>query len=160
WPPAAKSAGVIVAVAGVIALFRPWAPADPKFHEIRNGDLWIGAGLVVWVVYTVVAAPMFRAHDARTVTTWILALRAVALVPFAGAELVAVDFAAIAPSAWWGLAWLGLVTSAAMMLMWNAMLRHLQPVEVSVCANLQPAATAALVAALARAGWIDASQDL
>jgi len=160
WPPAAKSLGVIVAVAGVIVLFRPWAPADPKFHEIRNGDLWIAAGLVVWVVYTVAAAPMFRAHDARTVTTWILVLGAVALVPFAAAELVDVDFAAISPAAWWGLAWLGLVTSAAMMLMWNAMLRHLQPVEVSMCANLQPAATAALVAALAHEGWIDASQDL
>jgi drug/metabolite transporter (DMT)-like permease len=159
-PPAAKALGVLVAVAGVIVLFRPWAPADPKFQEIRNGDLWIAAGLVVWVVYTVLAAPMFRAHDPRTVTTWILVLGAVALVPFAAAELVVVDFAAIPTAAWWGLAWLGLVTSAAMMLLWNAMLRHLQPVEVSVCANLQPAATAGLVAALAHAGWIDGTQDL
>jgi drug/metabolite transporter (DMT)-like permease len=159
-PSTAKTLGVFVAVAGVIVLFRPWAPEDPKFHEIRNGDLWIAAGLVVWVVYTVAAAPMFRAHDPRAVTTWVLVLGAAALVPFAAAELVAVDFAAIPTSAWWGLAWLGLVTSAAMMLLWNAMLRHLQPVEVSVCANLQPAATAGLVAALAGAGWIEGTQDL
>jgi drug/metabolite transporter (DMT)-like permease len=159
-PPAAKAAGVVVALAGVVVLFRPWEQQDPRFHAIQNGDLWIVAGLVVWVVYTVSSASLFRVHDPRTVTTWILALGALVLVPFAASELLAVDFAAIPTDAWWGLAWLGLVTSAAMMLLWNAMLRHLEPVEVSVCANLQPMATMLLVASLFHLGWIDKDQDL
>jgi drug/metabolite transporter (DMT)-like permease len=114
----------------------------------------------VWVVYTVAAAPLFRAHDAKTVTTWILATGALVLLPFAAWSLVEVDFSAVPAAAWWGLAWLGLVTSAAMMLLWNAMLGHLEPVEVSVCSNLQPAATALLVAALFHAGWLEKDQDL
>ena len=36
-----------------------------------------------------------------------------------------------------------------MMLVWNALLRHLEPVEVAICSNAQPPATAALVAGLA-----------
>jgi drug/metabolite transporter (DMT)-like permease len=159
-PPVAKVAGVLGAVAGVVVLFRPWAPADAAFKEIRDGDLWIFAGLIVWVVYTVAAAPLFKVHDPRTVTTWILTLGGVVLAPFAARELAAVRFASIPSDAWWGLLWLGLVTSAGMMLLWNAMLRHLEPVEVSVCSNLQPAATALLVAGLFHAGWIDRDQDL
>lgn len=160
WPPAQKLAGVALAFAGVIVLLRPWEQEDPRFHELRTGDLWILAGTVVWVVYTVVASPLFRRHDARAVTTWILVLGAVALAPFAAGDLCAVDFATIPPAAWWGLAWLAVITSALMMLLWNAMLRFLEPVEVAVTSNLQPAATAALVAVLFHLGWIDRDQDL
>ena len=159
-PPAAKIVGVLVALAGVIVLFRPWEQEDPRFREIRTGDLWIVAGLVVWVVYTVAVKPLSRVHDSRTVTAWVLAIGALILVPFAAGSLLDVVFAAVPTAAWWGLVWLGLVTSAAMMLLWNAMLRHLEPVEVSVCSNLQPAATALLVAALFHAGWLDRDQDL
>jgi drug/metabolite transporter (DMT)-like permease len=35
-----------------------------------------------------------------------------------------------------------------MMLLWNFLLRHLQPVEVSICTNAQPIATTALTALL------------
>jgi drug/metabolite transporter (DMT)-like permease len=159
-PPAAQIAGVAVAVAGVIVLFRPWAPADPRFREIRGGDLWIVAGLVVWVVYTVAVKPISRVHDSRTVTTWVLVTGAIVLIPFAAQSLLDVDFAAVPRAAWWGLVWLGLVTSAGMMLLWNAMLRHLEPVQVSVCSNLQPAATTLLVAVLFHAGVMNEDQDL
>jgi drug/metabolite transporter (DMT)-like permease len=159
-PPAQKIAGVVLAFAGVIVLLRPWEQEDPRFQELRTGDLWILVGTVVWVVYTVAAAPLFRRHDPRAVTAWILVLGAAALAPFAGGELLAVDFAQIPAAAWWGLAWLAVITSALMMLLWNAMLRFLEPVEVAVTSNLQPAATAALVAALFHLGWIDRDQDL
>src|SRR6185436_6184063 len=104
--------GVLLAFAGVIVLLRPWAQDDPRFHELRTGDMWILVGTVVWVVYTVASASLFRAHDPRTVTTWILVLGAVALVPFAWRELLDVDVGAVPMDAWWGLLWLAAVTSA------------------------------------------------
>ena len=72
----------------------------------------------------------------------------------------ATDFAAVPARAWIGLAWLGVVTSTAMMFLWNALLRHLEPVQVAICANAQPAATAALAAALAAVGLLEGDQRL
>ena len=70
------------------------------------------------------------------------------------------DFSAISVRGWIGLAWLGVVTSTVMMLLWNTLLRHLEPVQVAICSNAQPAATAALAGALAAASYLHGSQDL
>jgi len=151
-PSRAKALGVLAALAGVVVVLRPWV-RGPDFARVRRGDLWILLGLLVWVVYTVAARPLVRRHDARSVTAWSLILGTAVLLPFSAGPLLATDFAAVPARAWLGVAWLAAVTSTAMMLLWNRMLRHLEPVEVAICANAQPAATALLVAALAAAGW-------
>jgi drug/metabolite transporter (DMT)-like permease len=148
FPAAVKVAGVVIGFAGVLLILRPWAPDDPRFRDIRTGDAWIAAGAVVWVVYTVAAVPLVRRHDSRTVTAWSLVVGALLLAPFTMSDVAREDFAALPAEAWWGLASLVLLASCVMMLMWNAMLRHLQPVEVSVCTNAQPVATAGLTAGL------------
>lgn len=147
-PSAVKTAGVLIALAGAFVLFRPWDTSDPHFREIRTGDMWIAIGAVVWVVATVFTVPLVRAHDSRTVTAWSLILGAALLAPFTTSDLVATDFAALPAEAWVGLASLVILASCVMMLMWNVLLRHLHPVEVSVCTNAQPVATAALTASL------------
>ena len=58
------------------------------------------------------------------------------------------------------LAWLAVVTSVIMMLLWNVLLHDLTSVEVAVCTNAQPPATALLTALLAGVGWLDRQQDL
>ncbi len=150
-PGRAKTLGVLAALAGVLIVLRPWVHG-PRFAEIRRGDLWILLGLVIWVVYTVAARPLLRKHDARTVTAWSMILGTLVLLPPAAGPLARTDFPAIPVRAWIGLAWLAAVTSTVMMLLWNRMLRHLEPVEVAICANAQPAATALLAWALAALG--------
>jgi len=159
-PPWIKSLGVVTAFAGVLVVMRPWERDDPHFREIRLGDAWIAVGAVVWVVYTVAAGPLLRAHDPRTVTAWSLVAGAVLLFPFAGGDLVAMDMAWIPAEAWWGLASLVILASVVMMLLWNWLLRHLEPVEVSVGTNAQPVATAALTAVLHACGRPVADADL
>jgi drug/metabolite transporter (DMT)-like permease len=150
-PGRGKILGVLAALAGVLIVLRPWVHG-PEFAEIRRGDLWILAGLVIWVVYTVAARPLLRQHDARTVTAWSMILGTAALLPAGAGPLWRTDFAAVPAQAWIGLAWLAAVTSTVMMLLWNRMLKHLEPVEVAICANAQPAATALLAFALGAAG--------
>lgn len=150
-PGRAKTIGVLAALAGVLIVLRPWVHG-PRFAEIRRGDLWILLGLVIWVVYAVAARPLLRKHDARTVTAWSIILGTIVLLPPAAGPLARTDFAAVPAQAWIGLAWLAAITSAVMMLLWNRMLRHLEPVEVAICANAQPAATALLAWALAALG--------
>lgn len=158
-PPAAWLLGVALAFGGVLLVLEPWND-DVALRDVREGDLWIGAGLVIWVVYTVWMRRLARRSDPRTVTVWTLVVGTAFLAPLAGSALLREDFAALPAPAWGGLIWLAAVTSTLMMLLWNSMLRTLEPVQVSICANAQPAATAALAALLASAGWLDARQHL
>ena len=159
-PPArSRWVGVLAALAGVLALLRPWE-AGPEVATLRRGDLWIGIGVVVWAAYTIAAGRLARRHDARVVTAWALVFGAVFTLPFGLPALLAVDPASISLRAWLGLVWLAAVTSTAMMLLWNAMLAHLEPVQVAICANAQPVVTALLAAALASVGWLRGDQDL
>src|SRR5262245_33929038 len=94
-PTAAKAAGVLVALAGALLIFRPWDHSDPKLREVRIGDMWIAVGAVVWVVYTVATVPLVRAHDSRTVTAWSLIAGAALLLPLSASDVAAVDFSAL-----------------------------------------------------------------
>jgi len=158
-PPVIKWVAVLVALAGVFLIMRPWATDDPHFREIRTGDAWIAVGAVVWVVATLVTVPLVREHDSRTVTAWSLIVGAVLLLPFTAGDVASTDFAALPAAAWWGLASLVLLASCVMMLLWNALLRHLHPIEVSVCTNAQPVVTAGLTASLFALGYPVADAD-
>ena len=159
-PPRIKALGVVTAFAGVLVVMRPWERDDPHFREIRLGDAWIAVGAVVWVVYTVAAGPLLRRHDPRTVTAWSLIVGAALLAPFAGRDLVEMEMSWIPAEAWWGLASLVILASCVMMLLWNWLLRHLEPVEVSVGTNAQPVATALLTWLLHACGRPVADADL
>jgi drug/metabolite transporter (DMT)-like permease len=158
-PPRARVVGVLLALAGVIVLLRPWEESADAV-TLRRGDLWVCVGLVIWVVYTTVAGILTRRHDARVVTAWALVIGALLLAPVALPSLLRMDFAAVSVRGWVGLAWLAAVTSTLMMLLWNSMLGKLEPVQVAICANAQPAATAALAAGLAAIGYLRGDQDL
>ena len=158
-PPWTSAVGVAVALAGVLILLRPWDESQLA-RELRRGDAWIAFAVLAWVVYTVLAGPLCKRHDPRSVTAWSLVLGAVLTVPFATPDLLATDWRGLDPRAWIGLLWLALATSVAMMLLWNELLRHLDPVGVAICANAQPPATAVLAAALAGLGFLERDQDL
>lgn len=158
-PPRVWILGVVVALAGVALVLEPWAK-DESLAAVRRGDFAILAGLGIWVAYTLWASRLARATDPRTVTVWTLVLGTAVFLPFAAAPLAATDFSAIPADAWWGLVWLAAVTSTVMMLLWNSLLRHLAPVQVAICANAQPAATALLAAALSAVGFLEGDQRL
>lgn len=158
-PPAVWIAGVVIALAGVVVVLEPWRQEE-ALRGVRRGDLAIFAGLLIWIVCTLWTSRLARTADPRTITVWTLVLGTLVLAPFAAGALARTDFGAVSAPAWWGLVWLAAVTSTLMMLLWNGLLRRLAPVQVAVCANAQPAATAALAAALAALGWIEGDQGL
>jgi len=158
-PPPAKQAGVLLALGGVVLILRPWVQ-EAAMVQIRSGDLWILAAVASWVVYTVGVRGLCRRHDPRGVTAWSLILGAAMLLAPAGRAALQLPLAHIAAEVWLSLAWLALVTSVTMMLLWNFLLRHLSAVEVAVCTNAQPPVTALLAAALAALGWLHPQQDL
>ena len=158
-PPPAKIAGVCLALGGVVLILRPWT-GDEAFRQIRIGDFWILGAVLSWVIYTVGVRASCRKHDPRVITAWSLVIGALMMLPIAGPDLVKIPFAAIPAEAWFSLAWLAVVTSVIMMLLWNVLLKDLGSVEVAICTNAQPPTTALLTALLVGLGWLDRQQDL
>jgi drug/metabolite transporter (DMT)-like permease len=158
-PSRRKVGGVLMALAGVVVLLRPWEQGQ-AIAEIREGDLWVLIGVVAWVIYTVAAGRTCQDHDPRVVTAWSLILGALAMTPIAGPALLTMDYGAVHLGAWLGLVYMVVMTSVVMMLAWNLLLRHLGPVEVAICTNAQPPATAGLSALLAGLGLLSGHQDL
>ena len=158
-PPPAKILGVGLALCGVALILRPWE-AGETFRRIRIGDFWILGAVLSWVIYTIAVRESCRKHDPRVVTAWSLIIGALMMLPIAGPDLVRMSFAAIPAEAWFSLAWLAIVTSVVMMLLWNVLLHDLSSVEVAICTNAQPPTTALLTALLAGMGWLDRQQDL
>ncbi|MBL0713811.1 MAG: DMT family transporter [Desulfosarcina sp.] len=158
-PHRAKVTGVGLALGGVVLILRPW-DGGAAFNQIRIGDYWIMGAVLSWVIYTVAVRPLCRRHDPRTVTAWSLIIGAALMLPVAGRDLMARPLADIPVNVWMSLAWLTVITSVVMMLLWNVLLHDLTSVEVAVCTNAQPPTTALLTAVLAAMGFLDRQQDL
>ncbi len=158
-PGARRLFGVSLALAGVVVLLRPWE-TQGEVREHRAGDLWILSAVVGWILYTVLARGLCRRHDPRSVTAWCLILGGLGFLPWGLPALLDFPLQSLSGKAWFGLVWLILVTSVGMMLLWNALLRYLHPVEVAICTNAQPLATALLAASLAAVGFLDSDQGL
>ena len=158
-PAGRKVLGVVLALAGVYVILRPWEAGD-TIKEIRSGDFWILGAVFAWVVYTVLAGRTCQDRDPLVVTAWSLILGAIVMAPIGGHALLSMDYAAIQPAAWAGLAWMIVLTSVAMMLAWNVLLHYLGPIEVAICTNAQPPTTAALSALMAGVGLLSSDQDL
>lgn len=158
-PPGVKFIGVVLALAGVVLILRPWEQGA-AFNQIRTGDFWIMGAVASWVIYTVAVQPICRRHDPRTVTAWSLIIGAALMLPVSGRQLVALPVATIPLEVWLSLAWLSVITSVVMMQLWNLLLRNLTPVEVAVCTNAQPPTTVLLSVAMAAIGFLDRQPDL
>ena len=154
-----KILGVLLALVGVYIILRPWEGGE-AIKELRTGDLWVLAAMFAWVLYTVLAGRTCQNHDPRVVTAWSLILGAVAMTPLGGYSLLTMNYGIIPLAAWAGLAYLIVLTSVTMLLIWNVLLRYLRPVEVAICTNAQPPTTALLSALMAAAGLLSSEQDL
>ena len=154
-----KILGVLLALIGVYVILRPWEGGE-AIKELRTGDLWVLAAMFAWVLYTVLAGRTCQNHDPRVVTAWSLILGALAMAPIGGYSLLTMDYGVIPLAAWAGLAYMIVLTSVTMLLVWNVLLRYLGPVEVAICTNAQPPTTAALSALMAALGLLTSEQDL
>ena len=150
-PSRAKVGGILLALAGALVVLRPWERSAGA-AAIRHGDFLLLLAVIAWVVYTVALRSLCRQHDSRTVTAWTLILGTLGMMPIGALSLRQTVFSAIPAHAWWGLLWMVVITSVTMMLLWSFLLRHLHPVQVAVCMNAQPPATAALQALLSALG--------
>ncbi|MDA3791448.1 MAG: DMT family transporter [Desulfobacula sp.] len=158
-PSLQKLSGVFIAFLGVIIVLRPWS-SGVQVSELRIGDLWLIGAVFCWALYTVFASDICRKKNALTVTAWSLILGVIVMLPMAAGPILAFDYHSVSMAGWLGLAYMIVITSTVMMILWNILLQNLTPVQVAITTNAQPPATTILAAATAAVGFLPGSQDL
>lgn len=142
-PSLRKGAGLALAFGGVLALFldRNGGALPPRWIL---GDLLVLAAVLAWAGYTVLSRPLSLRHGAVASTATVMVLGFLMMVPLA--LLGAWNFrpAAMPPQAWAGAAYLGVVASVVMYLLWVHALGLKEPSRVAIAANGQPVLTALL----------------
>jgi drug/metabolite transporter (DMT)-like permease len=128
--------GIGLSVAGVLLVF-----SDVEEGSARSallGNLLMFATVVCWGVYTSIAKRVAEGPDPVIVTTGVMAVGALLLLPMAVAEMAAEGFPRVSATAWLGVAYLGAFASGVAYLLYNAALQHMDASEVGVYTNLIP----------------------
>jgi drug/metabolite transporter (DMT)-like permease len=132
--------GILVAFAGVTVLLLGHGLAEALGPLL--GDLFILGAVAAWVVWTTESRPFAAAHGGLRTAGWSLIAGALWMVPVAPFVVTREALFAIAPTGWWCLAYLVVLTSIISYWLWNFALARVEASRVAVFANLQPVATA------------------
>ena len=112
------------------------------------GDLLLLVGVIAWAVFTAEGREVVGRFGAFPTVAWTLIAGTVLYLPLGlGALLVPsyrADIVRASTAAWWGVAYLILMTSIVAYLLWYWALAHLAAARVAIFTNLQPLATALL----------------
>lgn len=136
-----KWVGILLAAAGALTLVAA-VPANN-----RLGNFFILTNVVIYSIYLVLTRGIVQRYHPLTVTTWIFAFGAVALVPV-GAVPLARELPGLSLEGWLAVAWIiALPTVAAYYLnVWA--LQHVESSMVSSFVYLQPVLTALMAVAI------------
>jgi drug/metabolite transporter (DMT)-like permease len=131
-----RTAGIVLSIAGVAWLIVS-GESQAESPAPLAGAACMLAGVIAWVVYTV-AAKRLAAADQIVVITVVSVLGALMLLPFAAVELLQSPRSMPSLQASLGIAYLGVLASAAAYLVYNLALRELDASLVGVLSNLDP----------------------
>ena len=130
------SVGILLAIAGVIAIFAQSAPGSTASHP-SLGNLITLLAVIAWSVYTVMARRL-AAVDPLTITAWVMSAGAAMLGGVAWLEHRGSDWPHLSLSGWAIVLYLGALPSALCFVLYNAALRRLRAAQVAVFLNLVP----------------------
>lgn len=132
--------GIAIAFLGVAVLLLGHGLAEALGPLV--GDLFILGAVAAWVVWTTESRPFAAKHGGVRTASWSLIAGALWMVPAVPFTVSSASLDAIAPTGWYCLVYLVLMTSVASYVLWNYALARVESSRVAVFANLQPIATA------------------
>jgi drug/metabolite transporter (DMT)-like permease len=116
------------------------------------GDLLLLVAVVAWSLYTAEGREIVGRLGALPVIAWTIIGGTLLYLPIGLAAMLVpayrADIAHASAAAWWGVAYLVVMTSVVAYLLWYWALAYLAAARVAVFTNLQPLATALLAQAL------------
>ena len=136
--PARGWAGLGVTLAGAVMIVLSGGGAVALSGATVRGDLVVLAGTLGWSMYTILSKRLLGRFSPLSLTAWTMALGTAGLLVIAAPELLRQDWAR--PD---GLAWLSMVGSAALALVfsyvvWNWGLSQIGTTRTAVYGNLTP----------------------
>jgi len=121
-------------------------------REPLGGDLLLLIAVVAWAVYTAEGREVVGRLGAFPTIAWTVIAGTVLYLPLGLGALLSpsyrADIAHASREAWWGIAYLIVMTSVVAYLLWYWALAHLAAARVAIFTNLQPLATALLAQVL------------
>src|SRR6266851_2169188 len=146
FPGLRTVAGTLLALAGALYVLA-WRGLDLSRGPLL-GDLLLLVAVVAWAFYTAEGRALVTTHGPLAVIAWTLIGGTMMYLPLGVASLAVPGtvhrIAHASPAAWFGLAYLILVTSVIAYLLWYWALAHLPAARVAIFSNPQPLATAVL----------------
>lgn len=144
--------GLALATAGVLLVVE--APARSSFTwAALGGDLLLGLAGVTWALYTVLSRRAADRYPAITVTTYAMLFGILIVLPTVPLELAGYTWPPLGPLVWWGVLYLGVVSSALAFYLWNTGFTLVRPGVGSLCFFAQPVVGAVL-------GWLLLGESL
>ena len=151
-----KIGGSLLSFAGVLLVVAK--PVGGTAASSWRGDLFIGAGVCSWVLYTLLSRRVLRRHSSLTLSLATISIGTALLAPFSIMEKGSLlEWEAVPFSAWVALSYLVLFASALAFVVWNIGLQAVGPERASVFSNLIPV-TALLLGMVLLAEQISARQ--
>lgn len=145
-PSARTSLGTAVALGGAVWVLL--ARGQVLSRGPLAGDLLLLVAVVAWAIYTAEGRELVGRFGAVPTIAWTLIAGTLLFLPLALVSFLIPEHRAqlahASAAAWWGLAYLIVVTSVIAYLLWYWALGHLPAARVAIFSNLQPLATAFL----------------
>jgi len=141
--------GLLLALLGAaVVLSRgTWAtflPGGADGEELF-GDFLLLSAAVSWAFYTTLSRPLVTELGAVQVMVTTLSLGSLIWLPIGVPLSAPLDLGSLPASAWISVAYLALLTSVINYSLWLFALKRLEPTQVAVFSNLQPAITVLFV---------------
>lgn len=128
--------GIGISIAGVVLIILLTAPSTNAQNPMLGNVLMLGT-VVIWAVYTILAKRVADV-DPLVVTAYATAFGTLLLIPAALFELSSKSFPAISGSVLLSIVYLGAVSSAGGLLLYNQSLKHLEASQTANFMNLMP----------------------
>jgi drug/metabolite transporter (DMT)-like permease len=142
---ALATAGVIVAGLGAGQGTGPTGSADPTSDDVARsplaGNALLFLAAITWALYSVLAKSAMATHSALVVTTYAALGGLLFTAPAAlleGPALARIDWRALPAAAWWGVPYLGLVSTAVAFYLWNKAFERLDASAAALFFFVQP----------------------
>lgn len=138
-----RASGVAGSIAGVAIIILAGTEGGPSKLSLL-GDLFMVGTVVAWTAYTLLGKLARESQSGLFTTALSNSFGAAFLIPFAAYEVFTNGAAAYSTSAWVSLVYLGVVSSALAMFLWNYSLAHLTAGQAGAFVNLEPVVAVAV----------------
>jgi drug/metabolite transporter (DMT)-like permease len=116
WP---RAGALALATAGVLAVVGPEAGSSGQGSSLWLGNLCLIGAAVTWALYTVLSKVATNHYNSLTVSVFATLFGVLFTTPVAWAsEWNGLTLAGVPPLAWWGVAYVGIISTAVAFYLW------------------------------------------